>query len=620
MPAKPETVMRNIQLIKETLLSVLGSTLSWEELAVTWLSLPAHPSWGRSPAFLDWVVAQDWFPKDVSFGRLLQASHFLDIPIPAEVVPVLSSLPAPFDKGSAPMAGQPLYKWLSNKGRSLTVKTPYIGESKSLSRAASESFNRRRTVLGAQRLDEYACIHGVRILDYRLDLPMTAPRLVRCLRCGVEFETRLFRYRLTPVCPACPQHLASSRLHVTERLVSWLAGSGLQPVSSLCRDIHRPHLPSRRYVLVRHSLASEGHPPCGHLFMAPVDQHNQRSRTKPPVCPRCRALHVFRSHRETLWEAVLVSLRDRGVLEMPGFPVLHLPSPLSGIGDVRVCDRSLLMPQEVDLYLPSLGIGIEFNGFWFHSSATSSPHCKPRTYHRDKSDLALSRGVRLYHFWEDVDNTLILSVLAPHLGIPSTRHHARSLVLSKVSPSEASSFYGLHHAKGCASSSSTHYGLFTQDGLPVSMLSLSLGDAGRAHIERYCNVPFHQVAGGFSRLLTAFLREHPEVSTVLTYCDRDLSPDPSATVYARHGFDLLGSTVPSLRFWCGESLGFGYDKGSVYSRQRCRKSVLLELNPKADPSMSGLALAESMGLYPVYGCGSWSYSLDVPAFLRTKFP
>lgn len=620
MPAKPETVEKNIQLVKETLLSVLGSTLSWEELAVTWLSLPSHPSWGRSPAFLDWVVAQDWFPKGVSFGRLLQASHFLDIPIPSEAIPVLSSLPAPYDRGPAPSAGTPLYKWLSNKGRSLTVKAPYVCESRSLSRAASESFDRRRAVLGAPRLDEYAGIHGVRVLDYRLDLPMTAPRPVRCIRCGSEFETRLFRYKITPVCPKCPQRQLTSRLHVTERLVSWLAGSGLQPVTSLCRDVHRPPLPARRYILVRHSLPSHGHPPCGHLFMAPVDQHNHRTRTKPPVCPRCRALHVFRSHRETSWEAALVSLRDRGVLEMPGFPVLHLTSPLPGIGEVRVCDRSLLMPQEVDLYLPSLRIGIEFNGFWFHSSAASSSHCKPRTYHRDKSDLALSRGVRLYHFWEDMDNTLILSVLAPHLGIPSTRHHARSLVLSKVSPSEASSFYGLHHAKGYAPSRSTHYGLFTQDGMPVSMLSLSLGGSGQAHIERYCNVPLHQVAGGFRRLLTAFLRDHPEVSTVLTYCDRDLSPDSSATVYSRHGFDLLGCTVPSLRFWCGEDLGFGYNKGSVYSRQRCRKSVLLGLNPGADPSMSGLDLAESMGLHPVYGCGSWSYSLDVPTFLHTRYP
>lgn len=620
MPAKPETVKKNIQLIKETLLSVLGSTLCWEELAVTWLSLPSHPSWGRSPAFLDWVVAQGWFPKDVSFGRLLQASHFLDIPIPVEAVPHLSSLPDPYDKGPAPLVGQPLYKWLSNKGRALTVKTPYACESKSLSKAASDSFDRRRVALGASRLDEYASIHGVRILDYRLDLPMKALRLVKCLRCGSEFETRLFRYRLTPVCQVCPQHQSDSRLYVTERLVSWLAGSGLQPVSTLCRDVRRYPLPSRRYILVRHSLASEGHPPCGHLFMAPVDQHNHRTRTKPPVCPKCRALHVFRSHRETSWEAALVALRDHGVLDMPGFPVLHLPSPLPGIGEVRVCDRSLLMPQEVDLYLPSLKIGIEFNGFWFHSSAASSPHCKPRTYHKDKSDLALSCGVRLYHFWEDMDNTLILSVLAPHLGIPSTRHHARSLVLAKVSSSEASSFYGLHHTKGFTPSRSIHYGLFTKDGLPVSMLSLSLGDSGQAHIERYCNVPLHQVAGGFRRLLTASLRDHPEVSTVLTYCDRDLSPDPSATVYARHGFDLLGSTVPSLRFWCGEDLGFGYDKGSVYSRQRCRKSVLLGLNPGADLSLSGLDLAESMGLYPVYGCGSWSYSLDVPTFLHTRFP
>jgi ssDNA-binding Zn-finger/Zn-ribbon topoisomerase 1 len=56
--------------------------------------------------------------------------------------------------------------------------------------------------------------------------------------------------------------------------------------------------------------------------------------------------------------------------------------------------------HEIDLFLPDLKIGIEYNGLAYHHSAKGYAGYKNPLYHREKSDMALSVGIRLYHFFE----------------------------------------------------------------------------------------------------------------------------------------------------------------------------------------------------------------------------
>ena len=65
--------------------------------------------------------------------------------------------------------------------------------------------------------------------------------------------------------------------------------------------------------------------------------------------------------------------------------------------DAIQSDRTVLDGKEIDIFIPSKNIGIEFNGLIWHSTK----HGKSRTYHQDKSDLAATKGVRLIHIWED---------------------------------------------------------------------------------------------------------------------------------------------------------------------------------------------------------------------------
>jgi len=64
-------------------------------------------------------------------------------------------------------------------------------------------------------------------------------------------------------------------------------------------------------------------------------------------------------------------------------------------GEIIQSDRKILEGKEIDIYLPDLKLGFEFNGTYWHSM-------KPEGYHFSKSRKALEKGVRLYHIWEEL--------------------------------------------------------------------------------------------------------------------------------------------------------------------------------------------------------------------------
>ena len=65
--------------------------------------------------------------------------------------------------------------------------------------------------------------------------------------------------------------------------------------------------------------------------------------------------------------------------------------------DIKIHDRTLLN-EELDIYIPALNIGIEFNGNYWHSYPR-----KPHDYHLNKSINCKKIGVRLIHIYEFED-------------------------------------------------------------------------------------------------------------------------------------------------------------------------------------------------------------------------
>jgi hypothetical protein len=261
---------------------------------------------------------------------------------------------------------------------------------------------------------------------------------------------------------------------------------------------------------------------------------------------------------------------------------------------------------ELDLYLPDRGIAFECNGNYWHSSATG----KDRGYHRVKTELCLSKGIRLYHLWE-ASNEKILNIVKAKLGL-LPKVGARKCKVVKVSHAESREFFNRNHTHGYAGEFVT-YGL-EHEGKLVSALAfrrLGEGVENARFVFDGCTV-----VGGFTKLLKAFLRDYEgQFKEIISFCDRDLTPDYRDAVYFKNGFDFLGDSGSSLEYYCNKvqktEQGRVLEK-TKYPRQIFQKHKLKEMFPDVwDESLTEAEILEKKQIYQIWNSGCWKFELKL---------
>ena len=196
-------------------------------------------------------------------------------------------------------------------------------------------------------------------------------------------------------------------------------------------------------------------------------------------------------------------------------------------------DRTIITPQELDIYIPSKRIAIECNGIYYHNSVT-----KPKSYHLNKYRLCKQQNIQLLSIWEDwiyKKPEIVESILLSKLGIYTTRLFARKCVVREVSTADANLFLDTYHIQGRCPSD-TKLGLYYNDEL-VSLMTFAnhrnniIGSCG-CELVRFCNKFGTQVVGGAKKLLTHYIREHL-IDSIYSFSSNDIS---NGNLYKQLGF------------------------------------------------------------------------------------
>lgn len=193
-----------------------------------------------------------------------------------------------------------------------------------------------------------------------------------------------------------------------------------------------------------------------------------------------------------------------------------------GFGIVRN-DREVLDGFEIDIYIPSRKVGIEFNSaYWHHDGRLVHPRI-----HETKASRADKCGVGLVTVW-DFDwmnkRELVQAMLLHRLGVGcGEKTNARDCAVLPVDSRVASSFYDRTHIQGAAWRSIANHGLFLGDRM-VACMSFSKGSSRRGktgsdewELTRYSTDGV--VRGGAGKLLAEFIREHSP-HAVWSFSDR----------------------------------------------------------------------------------------------------
>lgn len=272
---------------------------------------------------------------------------------------------------------------------------------------------------------------------------------------------------------------------------------------------------------------------------------------------------------------------------------------IKGLGfDIVRNDRNLISPYEIDILVPELKIGIEYNGLRWHSELFESQKMM-----LEKTELCEKIQYRMIHIFEDewFKNKDVVKSMLRHIFKKDERKiYARQCDIKDITPRTCGDFIEKNHLQGNAGAS-FHYGLFLKNELVAVMtFSKNRSNIGRRNEEgayellRFCVKTGTSVIGGASKLLKHFVRtEHPK--KIITYADRRWS---QGKLYDSLGFTFVRNSKPGYFYVVGKKRE---------NRFKYRKDRLVAEG--YDPSKSEHEIMMERGIYRIYDCGAMVFEL-----------
>lgn len=261
--------------------------------------------------------------------------------------------------------------------------------------------------------------------------------------------------------------------------------------------------------------------------------------------------------------------------------------------------RAILHPYEIDLYNESLRFGIEFNGSYWHSDIQKS-----NNYHQEKTLLAESNGIFLYHIfeyeWLDTRIRPIILSQINNILTENTRVWGRHCKIQEIDYTKCSDFLLENHIQG-KDNSPIRYGLFYHDEL-VSVMTFCKPRFNKKYeweLSRFCCKLNTSVVGGASRLFKHFIRQH-NPSSIISYSN---IAKTRGNLYQTLGFILNAISSPNY-VWIKQN--------EVLSRYACQKHKLIK--DYSDFGSTEVEIMTNRGYNRIYDCGNkvwiWESTVD----------
>lgn len=262
--------------------------------------------------------------------------------------------------------------------------------------------------------------------------------------------------------------------------------------------------------------------------------------------------------------------------------------------DVVLGSRRLIPPYEIDVFIPDLNIGFEINGVYWHSDAHPRIH---RNYHRDKTQLAAERGIRLIHLWEDDlrDNlSNELRFITHVVGKSVKKRYARNTNLREIDITLARDFVNDHHVQGFASGS-VYIGHFIGDELIGCTIFKK-----RKHdweLTRHCCSCL--VVGSLGKAVKHFTSRF-DAPRVVSFCDLTRYTGAS---YIAAGFKLESTIPPDYKYVVSGK--------RVHKFNFRRKSLKVRFPDVYEDHLSETEIMKKLNFHKIFDCGKHRFVYEV---------
>ena len=333
------------------------------------------------------------------------------------------------------------------------------------------------------------------------------------------------------------------------------------------------------------------------LFPEYVSQWSKKNTRNPDEVTRgsgYRAIWVCSEGHE--WDT---KVADRSIYRTD-CPMCYKPSKyeteiqsLLGVHtDMVTNTRKVIPPLELDIYIPSKNIAIEFNGLYWHSEAAG----KDKWYHYNKWKACADQGIQLITIWEDdwirnpeLVKRMLLNKLGDSVG---TTIYARKTTVSPITKEQSRPFLSENHIQG-ATRASVHLGMYHKDDL-IAVMLLTRTETEWT-LDRYatsCSIP-----GGHSKMLEYFKNNYIW-SEIKTFADLCVS---NGGLYEKTGWTRDALLKPDYRY--------AYRSTRIHKFNFRHNRFKNDHNLLYEEGLTEKELAKLNGLHRIWDCGKIRYKM-----------
>lgn len=271
--------------------------------------------------------------------------------------------------------------------------------------------------------------------------------------------------------------------------------------------------------------------------------------------------------------------------------------------EVVQSERSILKGKEIDIYIPSLRLGIEFCGLYWHNEL--SPQPREKTYHYNKMKECEKQGIRLITVFEDEwleRQNQVKNYLKSVIGINKKRIYARKCTVKETEKEQAKDFLENNHIQGKTIFKKA-FGLYFNNklvGLITSNSHHRQGHSDKNVLNRLVFADGVQVVGGASKLLKYLIKysKNAGYKTLISWSDNRWS---QGNVYKKIGFKKTEELGPDYSYYVGGN--------KRQSKQSNKKKLLLNKGAKGDMTMTERDLALTLGFHRIWDCGKLRWEI-----------
>ena len=260
-------------------------------------------------------------------------------------------------------------------------------------------------------------------------------------------------------------------------------------------------------------------------------------------------------------------------------------------------NREILRNREIDIYIPSLKLGIEYNGLRWHSEEFG----KDKNYHLDKLNKCNEQGINLIQIFADewVNHREICeSKLKQICGLNTNpKIYGRKCEIREISKKdEVYEFLDKNHIQG-RTGFTIALGTYYNNEL-VGVMTFKKEKEGYWDLNRFATDINHQCIGIGGKLFKYFTRNYPFIE-IKSFADRRWTTDPTNNLYTKLGFEFDSYVPPTYWYYKDGEIARHHKFG--FRKQILHKRYGLPLDLKESE------MTERLGYVRIWDCGLIKY-------------